>query len=405
MRSVLNPEPALSIGIEEEYLLIDPRTRDLVVDPPRSLWQACEERLTGRVTPEFMRSQIEVGTPICKSVREARRELANLRRCVGEVAADHGVGFIAASTHPFATWRPQKTTDRQRYSQLAQDIGTPVLRLLTCAMHVHVGIDDPNTRIDLMNQARYFLPHLLALTTSSPFWQGQMSSLKSYRLAVFAELPRTGVPDSFQSYGEYEKHLDALVGTGVIEDGTKIWWDIRPSAKFPTLEMRVCDICTRLEDAVSVTALYVCILRMLWRLKRTNITWRSYKTMLINENRWRAMRYGVDEGLIDFGRGEMVPYADLLEELIELVAEDAARIGCVDEVLHAREILARGTSAHRQLAVHEAALADGATPQEALNAVVDWLVEETAKDVDRYAAELDGPPVAPDPMRAVGRAR
>jgi carboxylate-amine ligase len=382
---MLNPEPAFTLGIEEEYLLIDPQTRDLVVDPPRSLWEACEARLAGRVTPEFMRSQIEVGTPVCRSIGEARRELATLRRTVGEVAADHGLGFIAASTHPFATWRPQKTTDRQRYSQLAQDLGTPVLRLLTCAMHVHVGIEDPNTRIDLMNQARYFLPHLLALTTSSPFWQGELSSLKSYRLAVFAELPRTGVPEPFQSYGEYDKHLDALVNTGVIEDGTKLWWDIRPSARFPTLEMRVCDICTRVEDAVCVTALYVCILRMLWRLKRTNITWRSYKTMLIDENRWRAMRYGVDEGLIDFGRGEMVPYAELLEELIALVHPDAERLGCVPELLHAREVLARGTSAHNQLRVFAEAQAAGASRREALQAVVDWLAAETARGVEDAA--------------------
>ena len=383
---MLNPEPTFTIGIEEEYLVVDPETRDLVVDPPRSLWEACEARLKNRVTPEFLRSQIEVGTPICGSIAEARRELAGLRRCVIDIAEAHGLRIIAASTHPFATWRPQKTTDRQRYSELARDIGTPVLRLLTCAMHVHVGIDDANTRIDLMNQARYFLPHLLALTTSSPFWQGESSSLKSYRLAVFAELPRTGVPEAFLSYGEYEKHLDALVGTGVIEDGTKIWWDIRPSARFPTIEMRICDICTRLDDSICVTAVYLCILRMLWRLKRANITWRSYKTMLINENRWRAMRYGFDNGLIDFGRGELVPYPDLLEELIELVRQDAERLGCLDEVLHARSILDRGTSAHRQLGVYREALADGASEKEALRAVVDWLAEETAAGVDEHLA-------------------
>ena len=379
---MLNPEPNFTIGIEEEYLVVDPETRDLVVDPPDSLWEACEARLKNRVTPEFLRSQIEVGTPICRNIDEARRELAGLRRCVIDIAAAHGLRIIAASTHPFATWRPQKTTNRQRYSELARDIGTPVLRLLTCAMHVHVGIDDANTRIDLMNQARYFLPHLLALTTSSPFWQGENSSLKSYRLAVFAELPRTGIPEAFLSYGEYEKHLDALVGTGVIEDGTKIWWDIRPSARFPTIEMRICDICTRLEDSICVTAVYLCILRMLWRLKRANVTWRSYKTMLINENRWRAMRYGFDDGLIDFGRGELVPYTNLLEELIELIRPDAERLGCLDEVVSARSILTRGTSAHRQVQVYRDALSDGASEKEALRAVVDWLAEETAAGVD-----------------------
>ncbi len=370
-------DPPFSLGVEEEYLLVDPATRDLVVDPPQSLWQELERREPGRVTPEFLRSQVEVGTPVCRSVAEARAALARLRRTVAETAQAHGLAVIAASTHPFATWRPQKTTERPRYSALAQDIGTPVRRLLICAMHVHVGIDDDNLRIDLMNQVRYFLPHLLALTTSSPFWQGQASALKSYRLAVFNELPRTGMPEIYASYGEYEKHLSALVQVGVIEDGTKIWWDIRPSARFPTLEMRICDICTRLDDGVAVAALYVCILRMLWRLKRMNVTWRRYGTLLINENRWRAMRYGIDEGLIDWGRRERVPYAELLDELIEMIGEDAEALGCRAEVEHVRTILERGTSAHRQVAVHRQALAAGADEQMALHRVVDWLIEET----------------------------
>jgi len=376
---VLNPEPAFTLGIEEEYMLIDPVSRDLVVDPPAELWNECEARLEGRVSPEFMRSQIEVGTPVCASINDVRRELAFLRREVMEVAGHHQATIIASSTHPFANWQPQKTTERQRYSDLERDIGTPVRRLLICAMHVHVGIEDPNLRIDLMNQVRYFLPHLLALSTSSPFWQGQMSNLKSYRLAVFDEMPRTGMPEPFMSYGEYEQHLHALVQCGVIEDGTKIWWDIRPSARFPTLEMRMCDICTRLEDAITVAALYRCILRMLWRLKRMNVQWRRYKTMLINENRWRAMRYGHDGGLIDFGRGEMVPYAELLDELLELVKEDAEAFECTHEVGRARDILLRGTSAHRQTVIYTEAVAAGATRREALFQVVDWLIAETAR--------------------------
>ncbi len=373
--------PALTVGIEEEYLLVDPASRDLAADPPDALLATCQERLSGRVSPEFMRCQIEVGTPVCASMAEARQELAHLRRTVIEIAGSHGLAPIAASTHPFATWRPQKTTERERYEQLEHDIGTPVRRLLICALHVHVGIDDPDLRIDLMNQVRYFLPHLLALSTSSPYWQGEDTNLMSYRLAVFNEMPRTGIPEDYVSYGEYQQHLSALIETGVIEDGTKIWWDIRPSARFPTLEMRICDVCTRLEDSLTIVALYVSLIRMLWRLKRNNVTWRRYKTILINENRWRAMRYGCNGGLIDFGRRELVGYGDLLEEILGLVAEDAEALGCTREVARARDILAGGTSAHNQRRVFGEALAAGATRPAALRSVVDWLIDNTARDL------------------------
>ncbi|MEO3434781.1 carboxylate-amine ligase [Inquilinus sp. CAU 1745] len=372
-----NPEPSFTLGIEEEYLLVDPVTRDLMVEPPASLLEACEKRAEGHISPEFMKCQIEVGTPVCKTIQEAREELAFLRTAVSEEARNHDLAIIAAATHPFATWRPQKTTGRQRYDQLARDIGVPARRLLICAMHVHVGIEDENLRIDLMNQARYFLPHLLALSTSSPFWQGQDTGLKSYRLAVFNELPRTGIPEDYRGFGEYEQHVNALVQAGAIEDGTKLWWDIRPSARFPTLEMRISDICTRLDDGVTIAALYLSILRMLWRLKRMNVTWRRYKTLLINENRWRAMRYGLDSGLIDFGRGELVPYAELLEEILALVREDAEALGCWPEVERARRILSRRTSADSQLRLYNEARQSGAGSQEACARVVDWLIEET----------------------------
>ncbi len=373
--------PKFSLGLEEEYLLVNRQSRDLENDPPKAFLKDCQQRMKGRVSPEFMRCQIEVGTPVCEDIGAAREELGFLRRNVAELADQHGLAIIAASTHPFAQWQPQKHTLRKRYEELAKDMGVPLRRLLICANHVHVGIDDDNLRIDLMNQARYFLPHLLALSTSSPFWQGQNTKLKSYRLAVFNEMPRTGMPEEYSSYGEYQKHLDSLVQTKVIEDGTKIWWDIRPSARFPTLEMRICDIATTMEDGICVAALYQCLLRMLWRLKGMNVTWRRYKNLLINENRWRAMRHGFDKGLIDFGRGTMVPYEDLLEEILELVKEDAEALGCTAEVAHAREIRKRGTSAHRQLAIYEQAVKDGADTSEALIKVVDWLIEESLAGV------------------------
>lgn len=371
------PEPAFTLGVEEEYLLVDRASRDLVRDPPAGMMEDCEAILQGRVSPEFLRCQIEVDTPVCQTVAEARAELAHMRATVAEVAGRHGLAPIAASTHPFAAWDLQKHTDKERYNVLARDIQAPARRLVICGMHVHVGIEDPQLRIDLLGQIAYFLPHLLALSTSSPFWRGEDTGLKSYRLAVFNELPRTGLPEVFDSYGEYERHLRILVDAGLIEDGSKLWWDVRPSVRFPTLEMRIADVCTRLDDGICIAAIYRCLLRMLWRLCRANQRWRRYARMLIDENRWRAQRYGLDEGLVDFGRGEIVPYADLVEEIIALVREDAEFFGCTAEVEHAREILRRGTSAHRQRAVFAQAIEGGANREDALKAVVDLLIEDT----------------------------
>lgn len=374
-------EPSFTLGIEEEYLLVDRRTRDIVRDPPDAMLEACQARAPGQIHPEFLRCQIEVGTRVCETLTDARTELARLRGTVAGVADGYGLAPIAASTHPFAAWEPQRHTNRDRYNMLARDLGAPARRLMICGMHVHVGIDDDDLRIDLMNQVRYFLPHLLALTTSSPFWRGRDMERKSYRLSVWHELPRTGMPDAFQSFGEYQQHVDILVRAGIIEDASKLWWDIRPSQRFPTLEMRITDICTRLDDAITVAALFRCLLRMLWRLRIRNIAWRPYRNLLIEENRWRAQRYGLDSGLVDFGRGVVVPCADLLDEILDLTREDAEHFGCVEEVGRARDILGRGTSAHRQVAIHREALENGADGWEALHRVVDWLVEETVLGV------------------------
>jgi carboxylate-amine ligase len=229
-----------------------------------------------------------------------------------------------------------------------------------------------------MNQLAYFLPHLLALSCSSPFWCGRDTGLKSYRLTIFDALPRTGLPERFASWAEYERHINILMDAGLIEDSTRIWWDIRPSARFPTLETRIMDVCTRLDDSVALTALLVCLMRMLYRLRTRNQRWRIYTPMLIRENRWRAMRYSYDEGMIDLARGVVVPFEDLIEELLELVAEDAAALGCENELAGVRDILKRGTSAHRQLQDYEREIAAGASPEESLKSVVDMLVRDTA---------------------------
>lgn len=369
--------PPFTLGIEEEYLLVDLETREVAADPPPEMLAECEARIPDLVKPEFLTSQIEVATPICRTCREARGELAWLRRTVAEVSRKYGLAPIAASTHPFSQWRSQRHTDRARYHILARDMQAVARRLLICGMHVHVGIDDDELRIDLMNQVSYFLPHLLALSTSSPFWLGEDSGLKSYRLSVFDELPRTGLPSRFESYGEYRRHVDVLVHAGVFDDASMLWWDIRPSCRFQTLEMRITDVCPRIDDALAIAALYQCITRMLVRLRRENQRWRAYDNMLIEENRWRAKRYGIDEGLIDFGKGEVVPCADLVEELIDLTKEDAEALDCVDELLHSRHILTTGTSAHRQLATFAGAVDAGRTRPEALCSVVDMLVDET----------------------------
>lgn len=375
------PEPAFTIGMEEEYLLVDKDSRDLATDPPAAMMEEAQQRLEGQVTPEFLRAQIEVGTRVCNNVQEARKELARLRRGIAEVADNHGLAPIAASTHPFAVWSQQKHTDKERYDALTREMQAAARRLLICGMHVHVGISDNDLRIDLLNQFAYFLPHLLALSCSSPFWEGQNTGLKSYRLTVFDALPRTGLPERFDSYREYQRHLDIMKDAGILDDPTKIWWDMRPSARYPTLEMRVTDICTRLDDAIALAAATVCILSMLWRLRRNNQRWREYANMLIMENRWRAMRYSFDEGLVDFGKGRVVPHEDMLEELLELIHEDAVRMDCVREVESLRDILKRGTSAHRQVAVFDKARANGASQQDALNAVVDFLIEETLSGI------------------------
>ncbi len=370
-------KPSFTVGIEEEYLLVDAATGALAANPPDALFEKCEKRFKGLVAHEFMRSQIEVNTKVCKTIPEARKYLTNMRRQVVEIADQYGLAPIAASTHPFSHWHDQDHTDKERYNIIAEDLQGVVRRLLICGMHVHVGIDDDELRIDLLNQVSYFLPHILVLSTSSPFWQGEDTGLKSYRLSAWDELPRTGIPNTFESHVEYQRHVDALVDAGLIEDGTKLWWDVRPSARYPTLEMRIADVCTLIDDSVAVAALFTCILRMLYRLKQNNQRWRRYAAMLIAENRWRAQRYGFDEGLVDFGKGKIVPYPDLLDELIDLVGEDAAALKCEDEILHLRTILKRGTSAHRQLATYHAALEDGKTSEEALTLVVEQLIAET----------------------------
>jgi len=377
-------EPAFSLGVEEEYLLVDLATRDLVSDPPASFLEACEQRSGRHVSPELMRSQIEIGTRVCANVKAAKQEVKQLRRIIADVADEHGYAPLAVSTHPFARWLSQKQTAKPRYMDLTQEMQATARRLLISGMHVHVGIEDKELRIDLMNQLSYFLPHLLALSCSSPFWEGENTGLKSYRLTVFDALPRTGLPAQFASYGEYERHVSILVDAGIIDDASKIWWDLRPSSRFPTLETRIMDVCTNVNHCISLVALNVCLLRMLYRLRRDNQRWRMYSSMLVSENRWRAMRYSYHEGMIDFAKGEIVPFSDLLEELMDFIREDAEALDCVEEIRGLKDILFDGNSAQRQTEIFESRTALGKSESDALIDVVDWLIKETVHDCNPF---------------------
>jgi carboxylate-amine ligase len=375
-------EPSFTVGIEEEYLLVDRTSRDLASDPPREIFEQCQAAAgTGLVEVELLRSQIEVDTRVCETVAEARRDLARLRRTISEVAGGYGLAPIAASTHPFAEWHLQRQTRKARYDLLVRDMQSLARRLLICGMHVHVGIDDDELRVALLNQFRSYLPLLLSLSTSSPFWQGEDTGLKSYRLTVFDNFPRSGLPERFDSFDDYQHHIDILRRAGVLEDATFIWWDMRISARYPTLEARIADICTHLDDVAAIAALTQCLLHYLYRMHRDHARLPVHSRFLVDQNRWRAMRYGYDEGLVDFTTAEVVPVSDLLADILDKIHQDADELGCSRELERVLDIPVRGSSAHRQLAIYQAGLKKGLDPLAALHRVVDWLVDETISDL------------------------
>ncbi len=361
-------EPSLTLGIEEEYQIVDPVTREL-----RSYVQRFVEHgktvLPEQVQPEFLQSQVELGSHICKDVDEVRSELIRMRRSIWRLARQEGLWVAAAGTHPFSSWARQEVSPFGRYPELArflQDVGR---RLLIFGMHVHIGIEDPELLVEVMNQLRYFLPHVLALSTSSPYWHGRDTGLKSYRSVVFQSLPRTGIPPQFGSSADYRAYLDVLLATGSLDAPTHIWWDARPSEKFPTLEIRIPDMCTRIEETICLAALIQALVAKLVQLRRANQSWRPYRKHLIDENKWRAVRYGTDGKLIDFGKGEEVSFPALIEEILGWVDDVVDELGSREAVEYATTILREGTSADRQLAVYRRT-GD-------FRAVVDHVVEET----------------------------
>lgn len=366
-------DDGFTIGIEEEYQVIDPESRGLTSYVQDFLDQG-RLVLQDQLKAEFLQSQVEVGSHICRNIREARQDLVRLRRAVVELAESKGVQVAAASTHPFSSWLEQKITPAERYAKHEEAMADVARRMLIFGMHVHVGIEDRELMIDVMDQARYFLPHLLALSTSSPFWHGRVTGLKSYRSVVFESLPRTGPPPSFHSWSEYQRFVETLVKTGSIEDGKSIWWDIRPHPRFPTLEFRVFDICTKVDEAICLAALTLAIVAKLVKLRRGNQSWRRYRHHLVAENKWRAVRYGIEGKLIDFGRGEEVPLRFLAEELLELVDDVVDELEVREEVEYVRTILREGTSADRQIETYRRT--------KDFTAVVDQVVAETREGLE-----------------------
>ena len=342
---------------------------------------ACKTELGEQFSSEYQRSQIEVATAVCITAADARADLGRLRKGVAAMASRHGLAPIAASTHPFTPWRTQRHTDKQRYNAIADDLKGLGRRMVIGGMHVHVGIDDDELRVSVMNGIRPYLPLLLALSASSPFWQGENTGLKSYRTAINGATPRSGMPESFASWHDYQKTIGTLVHSGVIEDATKIWWDVRPSARFPTLELRITDICPLIDDALCIAALFRCLCRCLCRRTKKGRRIPSHPLLLLNENRWRAQRYGLEQGFIDPGREEVVASTALVEELLEAVRDDADHFGAAAEIEHARTILARGTSADRQIALYRTQRDNGLTRVRALKAVVDQLIAETVAGI------------------------
>lgn len=364
-----------TLGIEEEFQIVDPKTRELKSHVSEILEEG-RMILGEQVKPEMIQAQIEVGTGVCRNIQEARDDITRLRSIISHLARKKDLEIVAASTHPISQWKEQKIYDDPHYDLLIEELQMVARSLLIFGVHVHVGIKDRERQIHIMNAARYFLPHVLALSTSSPFWLGINTGLKSYRSEVFKKFPRTDIPDHFDSYQSFQRYVDLLTRTNSITNPKKIWWDVRPHPIFPTLEFRVCDIPTRVDDTIAIAALFQAIVAKLYKLIDKNLGFRLYRRMLIQENKWRAVRWGLDGKLIDFGKQKEVPVRDLILELLEFVDDVLDDLGSRREVEHIHTILERGTSADEQLQVFR--------ETNDLKAVVDRLIERTVENVPRY---------------------
>ena len=361
--------PSLSLGIEEEYQTIDPETRDLRSHIQMEILSKAKLKIQEKVKAEMHQAVVEVGSKVCRDIKEAREDMRNLRREMISLANQNGLLLGSASTHPFADWKVQEIYPDERYYRVVEDMQLVARANLVFGLHVHVGIEDRDTAIHIMNSMRYFLPHILALSTNSPFWMGMETGFKSYRSKVFERFPRTGIPDVFSNWADYETFVNLLVKTNCIDNGKKIWWDIRPHPFFETIEVRVCDIPMRLDETLAIAALIQATAAMLWKLHASNKSYRIYGRALISENKFRACRYGLDGKLIDFGKQEEVPIRKLMLEYLELIDDVVDELGSREEINYIHEMLKMGSGADRQLKVFR--------ETGDLKKVVDYIVEET----------------------------
>lgn len=362
-----------TLGVEEEYQIVAPEDREL-----RSYISKLIEDghaiLRERVRPEMHQSMVEVGTGICQDIEGVRAELTEMRGDLNRLARKGDLRIVAASSHPFSDWKAQEITDHSRYHQIVEDLQDIARANLVFGLHVHIGIKDKQVALALTNQLRYFLPHILCLTCSSPFWKGRNTGLKSYRCQVFKRFPRTGIPDEFESMEQMQNFINLLVKTNCIDNGKKIWWDVRTHWKFDTVEVRICDMPTNLEDTLAVVALIQALAAKLYVMYKHNTAWRSYSRSLIEENKWRAARYGTEAKLIDFAAGVERPYIELITELVDFVSDMGEALGTINYLERVLKIAREGTSAHRQLEVFNRSGGN-------LKAVVDWLIEETMRGI------------------------
>jgi len=370
--------PSFTIGIEEEYQTIDPATRDLRSHVALEILEQGKLLLKERVKAEMHQSVVEVGTGVCRNIQEAREDVSELRRGIIELAYKNGLRLAAAGTHPFADWRQQEIYPDERYQTIVQDLKMVARANLIFGLHVHVGVEDREDAIHIMNAARYFVPHILALSTNSPFWLGMDTGLKSYRCKVFDKFPRTNIPDYFPSWGEYESFVNLLIRTNCIDNAKKIWWDIRPHPNFPTLEFRCCDVPMRVDETIALAALIQATVAKLWKLHAANQGFRLYRRALIMENKWRALRYGLDGKLIDFGKKSEVPLRVLMEEYMEFIDDVVDELGSRDELQYIYSILRNGSGADRQLRVYQ--------ETGDMHKVVDYIISETEAGIRTPAA-------------------
>ncbi|HEX2835858.1 MAG TPA: carboxylate-amine ligase [Thermoanaerobaculia bacterium] len=361
-------EPSFTLGIEEEFQVVDPETRQLK-SHISELFAEGEKRLKDEIKREMHDAVIEVGTPICRDISHARREITRLRREIIHLTHDAGLRIAAAGTHPISHWNSIPITSNERYDKIVYELQMLARANLIFGLHVHVAVEDLETRIQVMNATRYFLPHIFALSVNSPFWCGQDTGWKSYRAKVFERFPRTGLPDHFDRLSDYDAYVETLIKTNTIDNPKKIWWDVRPHPFFPTLEYRICDVPMRIEETLCLAALFQALTVKLYRIYRKNMGWRHYRRMLLNENKQRAARFGTGGKLIDFGKGEEVEYTALLDELLEFIDDVVDELGSRNEVYYAREILKNGTGADRQLAAY--------AKRKELKDVVDLIITET----------------------------